>query len=87
MFQFNMGKKFGDYSWLRSADSTRRRLEYYLANKWQWDGEILGQVSSEDMTFCSSGDHRYCTSVKSSRLTGAAKHVQNNWGHIKWHKY
>jgi len=56
MFQFNMGKKFGGYSWLRSADSTRRRLEYFLANKWQRDGEMLGQVSCEDTTFCSSGD-------------------------------
>jgi hypothetical protein len=51
MFQFNMGKKFGGYSWLRSADSTRRRLEYFLANKWQRDGEMLARVSCEDTTF------------------------------------
>jgi len=63
MFQFNMGKKFGGYSWLRSADSTRRRLEYILANKWQRDGEMLGRVSSEDTTFCTSGDQRCSTSV------------------------
>jgi len=62
MFQFNMGKKFGGYSWLRSADSTRRRLEYFLANKWQRDGEMLGRVSWEDTTFYSSGDQRCCTS-------------------------
>jgi hypothetical protein len=64
MFQFNMGKKFGGYSWLRSADSTRRRLEYFLANKWQRDGEMLGRVSCEDTTFYSSGDQRCCTSVR-----------------------
>ncbi|XP_049844395.1 uncharacterized protein LOC126297529 isoform X2 [Schistocerca gregaria] len=31
--RFNMGKKFGRYSWLRSADSTRRRVEFYLASQ------------------------------------------------------
>lgn len=45
LFQFNMGKKFGGYSWLRSADSRRRRLEYFLGNKWERDGDSLGQVS------------------------------------------
>ncbi|XP_063233496.1 uncharacterized protein LOC134537167 [Bacillus rossius redtenbacheri] len=33
--RFNMGKKFGGYSWLRSADSTMRRLQYYFGNKQQ----------------------------------------------------
>jgi hypothetical protein len=51
MFQFNMGKKFGGYSWLRSADSTRRRLEYYLANKWQRDGDTPGRVSCTGKTY------------------------------------
>jgi hypothetical protein len=50
VFQFNMGKKFGGYSWLRSADSTRRRLEYFLANKWQRDGDSLAQVSRETLS-------------------------------------
>jgi hypothetical protein len=49
VFQFNMGKKFGGYSWLRSADSRRRRLEYFLGNKWQRDGDSLGQVSRETL--------------------------------------
>jgi len=67
MFQFNMGKKFGGYSWLRSADSTRRRLEYFLANKWQRDGEMLARVSCEDTTFCNSRDQRWCMSVRVCR--------------------
>ncbi|XP_021927139.1 uncharacterized protein LOC110833406 [Zootermopsis nevadensis] len=45
---FNMGKKFGGYSWLRSADSTRRRLEYFLGNKWQRDADSLGQFQNGD---------------------------------------
>jgi hypothetical protein len=49
VFQFNMGKKFGGYSWLRSADSTRRRLEYFLGSKWQRDGDSLGQASQEEL--------------------------------------
>jgi len=44
-----MGKKFGGYSWLRSADSTRRRLEYFLANKWQRDGDSLERVSQKKL--------------------------------------
>jgi hypothetical protein len=47
VFQFNMGKKFGGYSWLRSADSRRRRLEYFLGNKWERDGDSVGLVSQE----------------------------------------
>nr|CAD7398989.1 unnamed protein product [Timema cristinae] len=34
---FNMGKKFGGASWLGSEDSTVRRLQYFLKNKWQRD--------------------------------------------------
>ncbi|CAG2063812.1 unnamed protein product [Timema podura] len=34
---FNMGKKFGGSSWLGSEDSTVRRLQYFLKNKWQRD--------------------------------------------------
>jgi hypothetical protein len=64
MFQFNMGKKFGGYSWLRSADSTRRRLEYYLANKWQRDIETLGRVSHDDTACCSCRDQCSCKSRK-----------------------
>jgi hypothetical protein len=77
MFQFNMGKKFGGYSWLRSADSTRRRLEYFLANKWQRDGEMLGRVSCEDTTFCILG-----TSAAARLLEFAV-----NWGRSTRPKY
>ena len=77
MFQFNMGKKFGGYSWLRSADSTRRRLEYFLANKWQRDGEMLERVSCEETTFSISGDQRCCTSVRVRGYLGADQRVQN----------
>ncbi|PNF34833.1 hypothetical protein B7P43_G03761, partial [Cryptotermes secundus] len=57
VFQFNMGKKFGGYSWLRSADSRRRRLEYFLGNKWERDGDSVGQEelkAGEEVATCPS---------------------------------
>jgi len=83
MFQFNMGKKFGGYSWLRSADSTRRRLEFFLANKWQRDGEMLERVSCEETTFCISGG----TSAPASLLEFAVTWGRSTRPEYRNHEY
>lgn len=70
-----MGKKFGGYSWLRSADSTRRRLEYYLTNKWQRDGERLGRVSRNIIRHVWRPGQTNVSQI--SRLNGTDKTVTN----------
>jgi hypothetical protein len=47
--KFNMGKKFGRFSWLRSADSTWRRLQYELGgHRWERGVEAGGGIWRDD---------------------------------------